>query len=95
MLKFLRKYNKMILVVAGAILMVLWLLPQALQSMGNNPASQVVPLALLVPLFGMGSAAGLLGEALQDWKLQGAALVMGGLALNAWALRRPLVRRTE
>jgi O-acetylserine/cysteine efflux transporter len=63
--------------------------------LARHPASQVVPLALLVPLFGMGSAAGFLGEALQDWKLQGAALVMGGLALNAWALRRPLVRRTE
>lgn len=57
--------------------------------LARHSASQVVPLALLVPLWGLGSAALLLGEALPAWKLQGAALVMAGLGLNAWATRRP------
>jgi O-acetylserine/cysteine efflux transporter len=39
-------------------------------------------MALLVPLFGMGSSALWLGEGLPGWKLAAAALVMGGLALN-------------
>jgi len=42
MLKFLRKYNKFILVVAGSALMVLFLLPQAVQSFGPNPLNEVV-----------------------------------------------------
>jgi hypothetical protein len=41
MLKFLRKYNKFILVVAGSALMVLFLLPQAVQSFGPNPLNDV------------------------------------------------------
>ncbi len=45
-------------------------------------AATVTPMALLVPLFGMGSAAWWLGEPLPTWKLAAAALVMGGLALN-------------
>ena len=39
-------------------------------------------MALLVPLFGMGGSALMLGEGLPAWKLAAAALVMGGLALN-------------
>ena len=39
-------------------------------------------MALLVPLFGMGSAAIWLGEGLPAWKLSAAALVISGLALN-------------
>jgi len=50
----------------------------------------VAPMALLVPVFGMGASALLLGEPMQGWKLAAAALVIGGLALNlVW----PLVRR--
>lgn len=46
------------------------------------PASTVAPWSLLVPVFGMGTAALVLGEPLPPWKLAAAALVMGGLALN-------------
>lgn len=42
MLKFFRKYNKLILVVGGCFLMVAFLLPQALQSIGQDPMSQPV-----------------------------------------------------
>lgn len=37
MLRFLRKYNKYILVVGGALLMVVFLVPQAVQGMTGNP----------------------------------------------------------
>jgi O-acetylserine/cysteine efflux transporter len=56
--------------------------------LARHAPSEVVPLALLVPVFGMGCAAWWLGEAMPDWKLQGAALVLAGLLLNAWATRR-------
>jgi O-acetylserine/cysteine efflux transporter len=39
-------------------------------------------MALLVPIFGMGASALLLGEGLPAWKLIAAALVIGGLAIN-------------
>jgi O-acetylserine/cysteine efflux transporter len=38
-------------------------------------------MALLVPVFGMSASALALGEALQPWKLQAAALVLAGLAV--------------
>lgn len=57
--------------------------------LARHPAASVVPLALLVPVVGMASAHVLWGEALPAWKLAGAALVMVGLLLNTWALRRP------
>jgi O-acetylserine/cysteine efflux transporter len=50
--------------------------------LARHPAATVSPLALLVPVFGLGSSALLLGEALPAWKLVAAALVIGGLALN-------------
>ena len=85
---------------AGAWAAVLW------QSFGNtifgytawgwllarHPAATVSPLSLLVPVFGMGASAVLLGEPLTSWKLGAPALVLGGLALNTmWPLlaRRP------
>jgi O-acetylserine/cysteine efflux transporter len=46
------------------------------------PMATIAPLALLVPVFGMGTAALWIGEPLQDWKLIAASLVMAGLALN-------------
>jgi O-acetylserine/cysteine efflux transporter len=50
-------------------------------------AATITPMALLVPLFGMGSSAWWLGESLPGWKLGAAALVMAGLALNLlWPL---------
>lgn len=80
---------------AGAWAAVLW------QSVGNtlfgyaawgwllarHPAAAVSPMALLVPVFGMGSAALVLGEPLPAWKLGAAALVMAGLALNLFGPR--------
>lgn len=76
---------------AGAWAAVLW------QSLGNtvfgysvwawllarHPAATIAPLSLLVPVFGMGASALLLGERLTSWKLAAAALVLGGLALNS------------
>nr|WP_200947219.1 EamA family transporter [Ramlibacter sp. Leaf400] len=45
-------------------------------------AATVTPLALLIPVFGMGASAVWLGEPLPAWKLVAAALVISGLALN-------------
>lgn len=50
--------------------------------LARYPVATVAPMALLVPIFGMGASAIWLGEPLQDWKLAAAGLVMGGLALN-------------
>jgi O-acetylserine/cysteine efflux transporter len=50
-------------------------------------AATITPMALLVPLFGMGCSAWWLGESLPAWKLGAAALVMAGLAVNLlWPL---------
>ena len=50
--------------------------------LGQHPAAQVAPMALLVPVFGLGSSALLLGEALQWWKILAFVLVMAGLSLG-------------
>ena len=50
--------------------------------LARHPAATITPLALLVPVFGIGASALLLGESLPSWKLLAAALVLGGLALN-------------
>ncbi len=50
--------------------------------LSRHPASVIAPMALLVPVFGMGVAAWWLAEPLPDWKLMAAALVMTGLSLN-------------
>ncbi len=55
--------------------------------LSRHPASMIAPFTLLVPVFGMLSAALLLGESLPAWKLQAAALVIAGLALNLFGLR--------
>jgi len=74
----------------GAWLAVAW------QSVGNTlfafaawswlltryEAAVVTPYALLVPVFGMGSSALLLGEPLPPWKLTAAAMVLAGIALG-------------
>ncbi|WP_206610793.1 EamA family transporter [Hydrogenophaga sp. NH-16] len=49
--------------------------------LARHPAATVTPLALLVPVFGMGASALSLGEALPGWKLGAGALVLGGLAV--------------
>ena len=53
----------------------------------RHPAARIVPMALLVPIFGMGASSLLLGEALPGWKLIAAALVMAGLAINLFGPR--------
>lgn len=50
--------------------------------LARHPAATITPMALLVPVFGMGASAVLLGEAMPVWKIAAAALVMAGLALN-------------
>ena len=50
--------------------------------LARHPAATITPMALLVPVFGMGASALLLGETLPAWKLVSAALVMSGLAFN-------------
>lgn len=55
--------------------------------LARHPAATITPLAMLVPVFGMGASAMLLGEPLPAWKLAAGALVLGGLALNIlWPL---------
>jgi O-acetylserine/cysteine efflux transporter len=56
--------------------------------LARHPAATVVPMALLVPVFGMGASALLLGEGLPAWKLGAATAVMAGLALNLLWPRR-------
>lgn len=62
--------------------------------LSRNPVAAIAPMALLVPLFGMGASAIALGEPLEGWKLAAAGLVMTGLALNLmWP--RLLARRAR
>ena len=57
--------------------------------LARYPAATVSPLSLLVPVVGMGASAALLGVPLPDWKLEAAALVLSGLALNTlWPMWR-------
>ena len=49
--------------------------------LSRHSAAAVTPMALLVPVFGMSASALALGEALQPWKLQAAALVLAGLGV--------------
>ena len=55
--------------------------------LARHPAGRIVPMALLVPVFGMGASSWLLGETLPGWKLGAAALVMAGLAINLFGPR--------
>ena len=49
----------------------------------------VAPYALLIPIFGMGSSALFLGEALPTWKIAGGAVVLAGIAIIVlFGLRR-------
>lgn len=64
--------------------------------LARYPAAAVAPMALLVPVFGMGAAAIFLGEPLPGWKLLAAVLIIGGLAVNllgprllAWRVATP------
>lgn len=55
------------------------------------PAGTVAPFALLVPIFGAGSSALVLGERFGAVRLIGMALIMAGLAIIAlpWPVKRP------
>lgn len=50
--------------------------------LSRHPAATITPMAMLVPIFGMGASAVFLGESLPGWKITAAGLVMSGLALN-------------
>lgn len=52
-------------------------------------ASAVAPFTLLVPVFGMSSAALVLGEGISPLRWLAAALLVGGVALTSVSLRRP------
>lgn len=52
--------------------------------LARHPAATISPLSLLVPVFGMGASAIVLGETLPAWKLTAAALMLSGLALNVF-----------
>jgi len=53
-------------------------------------AATVTPYALLIPVFGMGASALVLGEPMPAWKFVAGAMVIGGIAVITLA---PLLRR--
>jgi O-acetylserine/cysteine efflux transporter len=55
--------------------------------LARYPAATVTPMALLVPVFGMGASSLWLGEPLAGWKLLAAALVLGGLMVTLLGAR--------
>ena len=55
--------------------------------LARYPAATVSPWSLLVPVFGMGASAVLLGEALPVWKLAAAGLILSGLAVTVMGPR--------
>lgn len=55
--------------------------------LGRHPASVVAPFSLLVPVFGVGSTALLLGERLTGLEIAGSAVVLLGLGINTFAGR--------
>lgn len=55
--------------------------------MRKYPAATIAPFTLLVPVTGMLSAAMILGEPLQWWKILAGLLVLSGLALNLFGAR--------
>jgi O-acetylserine/cysteine efflux transporter len=59
--------------------------------LSRYPAATISPMSLLVPVFGFGASALLLGEPLESWKLAATALVMAGLAINLFWRRRAFV----
>ncbi len=46
------------------------------------PAATITPIALLIPVFGLGASAVVVGEPLPAWKIFAALLVLAGLAVN-------------
>jgi O-acetylserine/cysteine efflux transporter len=57
--------------------------------LSRYPAATVAPLSLLVPVFGFGASALVLGEPLPLWKILATLLIMAGLAVNVlWRPRK-------
>ena len=56
--------------------------------LSKYPSSVISPLALLVPLFGMGASRLFIGEVLPPWKLAAAGLILLGLLVNGYATSR-------
>lgn len=50
--------------------------------LSRYPVASVTPMALLIPLFGIGASAIWLGESMQSWKLEAMGLVLLGLFIN-------------
>ena len=64
--------------------------------LARHPAATVTPMALLVPVFGMGASFLVLGEPLPPWKLAAAALVIAGLGVGLmWRPSRKAPPKTE
>ena len=61
--------------------------------LNRHPAATVAPLALLVPVFGLGASALILHEPLQTWKITAFVLVMAGLATGVLWPRLSSLRR--
>ncbi|WP_320776164.1 EamA family transporter [Streptomyces sp. CRN 30] len=61
----------------------------------RHPASAVAPFSLLVPVFGMSSAALFLGESVSPARWCAAALLVGGVALTSLPPRRRAGGRAE
>jgi O-acetylserine/cysteine efflux transporter len=60
--------------------------------LSRYPAATVAPVSLLVPVFGFGASAALLGEPMPSWKIIATLLIMAGLAVNMlWRTRKPIV----
>jgi O-acetylserine/cysteine efflux transporter len=57
--------------------------------LGRYPAAVVAPFSMLVPIFGLGSAALLLGEPITLRRLVATALVVGGVMITLRASRAP------
>jgi O-acetylserine/cysteine efflux transporter len=57
--------------------------------LSRYPAATIAPMSLLVPVFGFGASAIILGEPLPSWKIIATALIMAGLAVNLlWRPRK-------
>ena len=70
--------------------------------LSRYPASTISPMALLVPVFGMGASSLILDESMPDWKIIAAGMVMTGLALNllwprisVWTRRKTSIDNTD
>ena len=85
-------FEKMSLLSLGAILFLAY--PSTIVGFGlwswllvRYPASTVAPFSLLVPVFGIASAAICLGETIDQWEAFGGVLILAGLAVTVFGHR--------